>query len=75
MQALRRRIVLLLCNLLSLTTVSLEHFVHCNFFILCQLSMTAVITLPATKRPAFGAFFHVFHADFWIPDHRDNDVQ
>jgi hypothetical protein len=75
MQALRRLIVLSWCNLLSLTVVSLEHLVHFNFFILCQLTMAAVVTFPATKGHALLAFLHVFHADFGISDDRDNDVQ
>ena len=74
MQALRRLIVLLSCNLLSLTIVSLEHLIHFNFFILCQLTMPGLITLPATQRQAFGAFLHVLNADFGIPKHRDNNV-
>jgi len=75
MQALRRLIVLLSCNLLSFTVVSLKHLVQSNFFILSQLTMSGLITLPTTHRQAFGAFFHVFHANFGIPDDRDDDVQ
>jgi len=66
---------LLSCNLLSFTVVSLKHLVQSNFFILSQLTMSGLITLPTTHRQAFGAFFSVFHADFGVSDHRDNDVQ